>query len=58
MHPKPKAIVVITAPQSPLEELESISPMEEPSEEIKPVRGETRASEYVEKFGCGCGDKD
>ena len=56
MHPKPKAIVVITAPQSPLEELQTISPMEAPSEEIKPVRGETRASEYVEKFMCG--DKD
>ena len=58
MHPKSKTIVVIAGPQSPLEELETISPIEEPSEEIKPVKKpSTRAHEYVEKFGCGCEEK-
>lgn len=56
---KPSITIVLQPGASPLEELESISPMEEPSEELKPVRRPaTRAHEYVEKFGCGCEEED
>lgn len=56
---KPTITIVLQPGASPLEELESISPIEEPSEEIKPaIRPATRAHEYVEKFGCGCEEED